>query len=75
MLQANAAYQELDEARALELLGVVLANQEKWSAYVDTVARRSHDQLSWLVIGRIAVVTRQAAHHRWGGNAIEGLTG
>jgi hypothetical protein len=69
LLKADGALQELDGVRALELLRVVLANQERWSAYVDTVARRAHDHLSWSAIGCIAGVTKQAAHHRWGSNA------
>lgn len=72
-----AATESLDPVRAQLLLRTMLGMQERLAHCVDTAAWRAHEHLSWAAIGRIAGVTKQAAHHRWGrrNSSAEGLTG
>ena len=66
LVRVGSATEGLDSAGAQALLRALLGMQERFGQCVDTAARRAHDHLSWQAIGRIAGVTKQAAHHRWG---------
>lgn len=66
VMRVVSATEALDPSSAQGLLQALLGMQERFAGCVDTAARRAHDHLSWEAIGRIAGVTKQAAHHRWG---------
>lgn len=70
----EAARETLDPMRAQVLLRAVLGMQAHWDEHVARTVWRAHEHLSWKVIGRIAGITKQAAHHRWGRNALAGET-
>lgn len=77
LARVDSATEGFDPASAQALLRALLGMQERFERCVDSAARRAHDHLSWEAIGRIAGVTKQAAHHRWGrgGESTEGLAG
>lgn len=77
LVRIGSAAEGLDSAGAQALLRAVLEMQERFAKCVDTAARHAHDHLSWEAIGRIAGVSRQAAHHRWGRSeaSTKGLAG
>jgi hypothetical protein len=68
LVRVKAATERLDSTGAEALLRTLLGMQERFAHCVDEAARRAHHHLSWEAIGRIAGVTKQAAHHRWGRN-------
>lgn len=77
LVRVVSATEGLDSVSAQALLRALLGMQERFSGCIDSAARRAHDHLSWEAIGRIAGVTKQAAHHRWGRStgSTEGLAG
>jgi hypothetical protein len=77
LARVDSATHGFDPASAQALLHALLGMQERFARCVDSAARRAHDHLSWEAIGRIAGVTKQAAHHRWGrgDESTEGLAG
>lgn len=77
LARVDSATEGFDPTSAQALLRTLLGMQERFGRCVDTAARRAHHHLSWEAIGRIAGVTKQAAHHRWGRGeeSTEGLVG
>jgi len=70
----EAARETLDPMRAQVLLRAMLGMQAHWDEHVARTVWQAREHLSWKVIGRMAGITKQAAHHRWGRNALAGET-
>lgn len=77
LMRVASATEGLEPGSAQALLRALLGMQERFAGCIDAAARCAHVHLSWEAIGRIAGVTKQAAHHRWGRDtgSTEGLVG